>query len=404
MIKKIYLFTLVTIIFFVFYAGDCHKDVKVLTSSCNTEVSKEYNHEKSADVSASFNRESIQSMDLFVSGTHGVTEFRIPAMITTLSGTVLAVCDARVDRPGDVPNNVDQVIRRSLDNGQTWDNIRTIVDFPNKEGAADPQLIQDTRTGRIFLFYAFCPGRNDVTSGPNRVRRYLQLQYIYSDDDGITWSLPLVAEHGLKKEGWHSMWPSPGRGTQLKNGRIIVPVTAFETIQPSVAFSHFIYSDDHGKTWNLSGRIGSNTTEATLVEIDENTLLVNARNQFGGKRRIFFSSDSGKSWAEVNFSDELIDPGCQGSLIRVQDGGRDVLVFSNPYHPKRRLNMTVKVSYDNGKTWPYKRTIHAGPSAYSCLTVMPDGEIALLYENGEKGPYEKISFIKVPLDWITNKN
>lgn len=343
--------------------------------------------------------QSPQPKDLFVSGTHGVDEFRIPSMITTVSGTILAVCDARVDRPGDVPNNIDQVIRRSLNNGQTWKEIRTIVDFANQEGAADPQLIQDSETGRIFLFYTYCPGRNDVVSGPNRNRRYLSLQFIYSDDDGITWSLPLVVEHGLKKAGWHSMWPAPGRGTQLKNGRLIVPITVSDTTH---MYSYFIYSDDHGDTWNISGRIGTDINEPTLVEIDENTLLVNARNRTG-KRGIVLSRDRGKSWSEIWFHDELIEPGCQGSCIRVQTADGDILLFSNPEHPKRRRNMTVKISYDDGKTWPVKKSIYAGPSAYSCLTVMPDGEIGLLYENGKESPYEKISFIKFPLEWLINK-
>lgn len=344
--------------------------------------------------------QSPQPVDLFVSGSKGVVEFRIPSMITSNTGTILAVCDARVDRTGDVPNNIDQVIRRSLDNGQTWEEIRTIVDFADQEGAADPQLIQDSGTGRIFLFYTYCPGRNDVTSGPNRNRRYLSLQYIYSDDDGITWSLPLVVEHGLKKAGWHSMWPAPGRGTQLKNGRLIVPITVSDTTH---MYSYYIYSDDNGDTWNISGRIGTDINEPTLVEIDHNTLLVNARNRAGGKRGIVLSKDGGKSWSEVLFHDELIEPGCQGSCIKYHYGNKDILLFSNPEHPRQRVNMTVKISYDDGKTWPDKRTIYDGPSAYSCLTVMPDGEIGLLFENGKESPYEKISFIKFPLEWLINK-
>ena len=341
--------------------------------------------------------QSIHQEDIFISGTKGVVEFRIPSMITTNSGALLAVCDARVDRMGDVPNNIDQVIRRSLNNGQTWEDIRTIVDFANQEGAADPQLVQDAGTGRVFLFYTYCPGRNNVIHGPNRNRRYLSLQYIYSDDDGISWSLPLVVEYGLKKEGWHSMWPAPGRGTQLDNGRLIVPITVSDTSQ---MYSYYIYSDDHGDSWDISGNIGTDINEPTLVEIDESTLLVNARNRTG-KRAIVHSRDKGNSWSEIIFHKDLIEPGCQGSCIRIRDvNGDNILLFSNPEHPKQRMNMTVKVSYDNGQSWPLKRTVYKGPSAYSCLTMMPDGEIGLLYENGQESPYEKISFAKFPLEWI----
>jgi len=337
--------------------------------------------------------------DLFISGTQGVAEFRIPSMITTSSGTVIAVCDARVDRQGDVPNNIDQVIRRSLDNGQSWDEMRTIVDFANQEGAADPQLIQDSETERIFLFYTYCPGRNEIATGPNRNRRHLSLQYIFSDDDGITWSLPIVVEHGLKKQGWHSMWPGPGRGTRLSNGRLIVPVTVSDTLN---MHSYFLYSDDNGDNWDISGNIGTDINEPTLVEIDENTLLVNARNTTGN-RAIVLSRDNGNSWSEIIYHKDLIEPGCQGSCIRIRDtNGENIILFSNPEHPKERRNMTVKISYDNGKSWPRKKTVYEGPSAYSCLTVMPDGEIGLLYENGIESPYEKISFVKFPLDWIVN--
>ncbi len=342
----------------------------------------------------------IRPVDLFESGTKGVVEFRIPSMITCQTGAILAVCDARVERAGDVPNNIDQVIRRSLDNGQTWEEVRTIVNFVNQEVAADPQLVQDAGTGRVFLFYTYCPGRNNMIHGPNRNRRYLSLQYIFSDDDGITWSLPLVVEHGLKKQGWHSMWPAPGRGTQLTDGRLIIPITVSDTTH---MYSYFIYSDDHGDNWNISGKIGTNINEPTLVEIDRNNLLVNARNRDGGKRGIVISEDKGESWSEIIFHDELIEPDCQGSCIRVKTGDSNILLFSNPEHPKQRRNMTVKLSYDNGKTWPQRKTIYEGPSAYSCLNEMPDGEIGLMYEHGKDSPYEKISFVKFPIDWITKK-
>jgi len=345
--------------------------------------------------------QSLQSVDLFESGTHGVAEFRIPSMITLENGTILAVCDARVDRPGDVPNNIDQVIRRSTDGGESWEAIRTIVDFANQEGAADPSLLQDVKTGRIFLFYTYCPGRNEIESGPNRNRRHLSLQYIYSDDNALSWSIPLVVEHGLKKEGWHSMWPAPGRGTQLVNGRLIVPITVSDTDN---MHSYYVYSDDHGDSWGISENIGTGINEPTLVEIKETTLMVNARNNTG-KRAIVFSRDQGKSCENIIYHKDLTEPGCQGSCIRIQDAnGNDILLFSNPEHPEHRQNMTVKISYDNGKTWSHKKSVYEGPSAYSCLTLLPDGDLGLLYENGKNSPYEKISFIKFPLNWVRNNN
>jgi sialidase-1 len=346
--------------------------------------------------------QSLEPNDIFISGTEGVHEFRIPAMITLSSGTVITACDARVDRKGDVPNNIDQMVKRSTDNGKTWGKIITAVNFANQEGAGDPSLIQDAKTGRVFLFYTYCPGRNDVPEGGNAKQRHLSLQYVFSDDEGITWSIPQVVEHGLKKEGWHSMWPGPGRGTVLSDERLIVPITVFDFEH---MYSYYIYSDDHGNSWDISGMIGMDVNEPTLVEIDENKLLVNARNtNRDGKRAIVTSEDRGKTWSEISYHEDLPDPTCQGSCIRIKDKkGKNILIFSNAADPKKRQNMTVTISYDNGKSWPMKRTVYEGPSAYSCLTVLQDGEIGLFYENGIESPYEKISFVKFPLDWVSDK-
>jgi sialidase-1 len=344
--------------------------------------------------------QDLNPVDIFVSGTEGVTEFRIPSMITTQSGKVLAVCDARVDKSGDVPNNVDQMIRRSSDNGKTWEDIRTIIDFPNMEGAADPQLMQDESTGRIFLFYCYSPGRNEIREGPNRYRRHLNLHYVYSDDDGTSWSLPIVVEHGIKKEGWHSLWPGPGRGTTLESGRLIVPVSVLDTAQ---MYSYYLYSDDHGQSWQLSSLVGTNINEPTMVELQNGSLLVNARNRTG-HRALVTSNDAGISWSEPLYHEQLQEPSCQGSMINYVNEGKDILIFSNPDNPGKRRNMSVKVSHDNGNTWKVRKVIHEGPAAYSCLTILPNGNIGLLYENGEKSPYEKISFVELNASQLLSTN
>jgi len=212
--------------------------------------------------------------------------------------------------------------------------------------------------------------------------------------------MPQVVEHGIKKEGWHSMWPAPGRGTVLSNGRLAVPVTVYDLEN---YHTYIVYSDDHGDSWQLSNKVGTTINEATLVELDEHKLFVNARNRTGN-RAIVRSDDGGESWSEITYHEELPDPTCMGSCIGIKDKkGKNVLIFSNAANQNQRSHMTVKLSYDNGKTWPAQRLIYEGPAAYSCLTVMPDGEIGLLYENGEKSPYEKISLIKFPIDWIADK-
>jgi len=342
------------------------------------------------------NAQKTETLDLFISGNENVKEFRIPSMITTQKGTVLAVCDARVDRSGDVPNNIDQVIKRSSDNGKTWSALEKAVNFPNMEGAADPSLVQDKVTGRIFLFYGYSAGRNNVTKGLNRDKRYLSLHYVFSDDEGQSWSLPIVVEHGLKKEGWHSLWPGPGRGLQLKNNRLIMPVTVYEDNNIN---TYYLFSDNHGASWDISVRIGVNINEPTIVELDNGDLLMNCRNRTK-KRALVTSSDNGATWSEPLYHEALIEPSCQGSFIATTYKGKSLLLFSNPSSIKGRKNMTIKGSFDNGKTWPIEKQIYEGSSAYSCLTILPNGEVGLLYENGEKSPYQKISFTSLKIKEI----
>ncbi len=337
---------------------------------------------------------------IFKKGDAGIAEFRIPSLITTINGTVLAVCDGRVDRSGDVPNNIDLVMRR-LEKGKEWSPITRIVDFAGKHGAADPSLVQDKNTGRIFLFYGFCPGRNNVTEGANRDRRHLMLQYVSSDDDGQSWSTPIHIDYEIREDNWHSAWSSPGRGVQLENGRLVIPCTIYKT--DGHMYSSLVHSDDHGNTWECSDVV-ADINEPTLVELANGNLMVNARNQIAPRkhRASITSIDGGLSWGEVKIEEQLPDPNCQGSLIRntfnVRGEELDLLIFSNNATSDGRKNLSVSISEDDGKTWKSKIRIHEGPSAYSCLTILPDGNIGLLYENGEKSPYERISFIKLKIN------
>ena len=337
---------------------------------------------------------------LFKKGDAGIAEFRIPSLITTIKGTLLAVCDGRVDRSGDVPNNIDLVMRRQVKE-QDWESIKRIVNFAGNHGAADPSLVQDRTTGRIFLFYGFCPGRNNITEGPNRDRRHLMLQYVFSDDDGESWSTPIHIDYEIRKDNWHSSWPSPGRGLQLKNGRLVVPCTIYKTTKQM--YSSLVYSDDHGESWQCSDA-AVDINEPTLVELSNGNLMVNARNQIPPRRyrAVTCSNDGGENWGEVKIEEQLPDPNCQGSLIRnvfFKDKKElDLLILSNNATNDGRKNLTVTISNDDGKTWNSKILIHEGPSAYSCLTILPNGNIGLLYENGKKSPYEAISFIKLKIN------
>lgn len=342
-----------------------------------------------------------EPINLFEKGDDGIAEFRIPSMITTIKGTVIAVCDARIDRSGDVPNNIDLVMRKLEKGSNEWTPLKRIVNFAGKHGAADPSLLQDRETGRIFVFYAFCPGRNNITEGPNRERRHLMVQYVYSDDEGESWSNPIHVDYTLREDNWQSIWSAPGRGVQLKNGKLIIPCTINK--ETKVMATILVYSDDHGETWDKI-EVAEKINEPQMVELANGDWMVNARNQmeFRQCRAVTISKDMGKTWSQPVGDRNLPDPNCQGSIIqnifKVGKEKKDLLVLSNNNTGKGRRNMTVKLSDDNGKTWKYKKLIHEGPSAYSCLTILPNGNIGLLYESGEKSPYEGIAFVEIKLE------
>jgi sialidase-1 len=142
-----------------------------------------------------------------------------------------------------------------------------------------------------------------------------------------------------------------------------------------------------------------------VVQRTDGSLLLNMRNYDRGHRAraIAASQDGGLSWSKPSHDEALIEPVCQASLCRcslAKDGGRDRLLFCNPAHTGKRENLTLRMSYDEGRTWPLGRVLWAGPAAYSCLALLGDGTILCLYERGAKQPYEKISLVRVALEWL----
>ena len=211
----------------------------------------------------STSKEIFSSIDLFKNGDNGIANYRIPSLITTNKGTLLAVCDARVDRAGDLPNNIDLALRRSTDNGETWSKTQFIVDYPGTEGGGDPAMIVDRETGVIWLFYVY--GAEGV--GINQSQQGFgldaqQLMVINSNDDGHSWSEPRNITREVKDSTWFGTFYASGRGLQTRNGRLIVPLMvrkAFGTSQNDHAY--LIYSDDHGKSWHTSQSAGQRMGE-----------------------------------------------------------------------------------------------------------------------------------------------
>lgn len=344
--------------------------------------------------------QSLEKVDVFVGGENGYFGFRIPSLITTKTGTVLAFCEGRKTSLSDDGDH-DLVLRRSTDHGRTWQKLQLV----HEEGGdavvtiGNPTAVVDQSTGRVWL------SMNRNTSA---------VLITFSDDDGVSWApiKDITAKVSRPNWGWYAL--GPGVGIQITRGphrgRLLLPANHRETKDRSgPSTSHVIYSDDHGQTWNIGGDIGLHTNECQLVETvarDSSELLINMRNHWArsgnrpdlaGRRLVSRSRDGGASWSEPVRDEQLIDPTCQASLIRFAwpgDKEKSVLLFANPDHLLKRHRTTVRASFDEGKTWPMSRLID-GWSGYTGLTRLADGRIGLIYERDRS---QKITFVAIGLD------
>ena len=344
-----------------------------------------------------------EQTDVFVAGEDGVTEYRIPVLVTANSGALLAICDARVDRPGDAPNNIDLVMKRSLDGGRTWGSLKRLAN-PGKGAAADSCAVVDRHTGTVWVFFGYYPeGIGSRNAQRGLYGPTVMIWSVKSDDEGETWSKPIDVTAMVKKPEWRAGSPGPGAGIQTRSGRLIIPRYYLKGLD--YHGSHVMYSDDHGKTWKIGDEVQAEgkTDETQVAELADGSLLLNMRGSTGNYRKVARSIDGGISWSEVSKDAFLIEPRCQASLLRFTDRltyVKDRLLFSNPAS-RQRENMTVRLSYDEGKSWPIAKQLHAGPSAYSCLTVLSDMTVGCLYERGQQSPYEKITLARFSLEWLT---
>lgn len=334
-------------------------------------------------------------VDVFLSGTEGYHTFRIPALVSTPSGTLLAICEGRKTSAAD-HGDVDLVLKRSFDGGKIWGPLELIYEEggDDKITIGNPCPVVDKKTGIIWL--PFTRNNNDVfiTS---------------SDDDGKTWSEPQRITSQVKKN-WTWYATGPGNGIQLQRGphqdRLVIPcdhrVNGITDRRES-SRSHVFFSDDHGKSWKIGGATESRMNECAVVELSDSSLMLNMRSFRGSsKRAVSVSRDGGHTWNVPVDDDNLIEPVCQASCIRYtwsDSAGRSRLLFSNPATPQDRRRMTVRLSYDEGSTWPKSKLLYEGSAAYSCLSRLPDGNIGLIYERDE---YRKITFAGFTLEWLTD--
>jgi sialidase-1 len=339
--------------------------------------------------------------NVFTGGQEGYHTFRIPSVIMSPKGTMLAFCEGRKNGGGD-SGDIDLILKRSTNGGETWDKLQVVWD-DGVNTCGNPCPVVDQPTGVVWLLLTHNPGgdkESRIMAGTSPGARTVWVSH--SADDGLTWSRPSEITKAVKPAGWTWYATGPGVGIQMRSGRLVTPCD-HAVAGTRKGYSHVIFSDDHGATWQLGGAAGPGCNESQVAELSDGSLLLNMRGYQGlNRRRVATSRDGGLTFSQPRADPALIEPVCQASLLRYPEGNSDGpcrLLFSNPASLKRE-KMTVRLSSDEGKTWPVARELYGGPSAYSCLTVLPDGSIGCLFERGTKSPYENIAFARFTLDWL----
>jgi sialidase-1 len=342
--------------------------------------------------------------DVFRAGEGAYRSYRIPALVRSNKGTLLAFCEGRKNSAAD-SGNIDVILRRSFDAGKTWSPVQIVADM-GTDTVGNPAPVVDRRTGAILLLLTSNPGtvtERQITEASVPSGRSIWI--VRSQDDGVTWSAPVDITAQVKRADWTWYATGPGNGIQLRSGRLVIACDHNRKDDNS-RHSHLIYSDDGGAAWKIGAVAEDNTNESAVAELKDGSLLLDMRSYHGKNRRAEqISRDAGLTLGPLKLVDALIEPVCQASLISASPPGRGPngrLLFSNPAST-RRANLTVRWSQDDGRTWTASRAIYEGPSAYSSLAMLDGRSAGLLYERGKEGPYEKIVFARIGLNWIRGR-
>ncbi|TDC33689.1 sialidase family protein, partial [Kribbella albertanoniae] len=359
----------------------------------------------------------VEDAPLFQQRTDGYACFRIPAIVRTASGTVLAFAEGRVADCGD-DGDIDVVLRRSTDGGKTWGPLQ-VVSEGSGSTHGNPVPIVDDRTGRIVLVTTH-NGAAPCTNGCDR-DPYVQT----SDDSGATWTAPREMTEG-KLPSWNFWYATgPMHGIQLQHGRhagrLIVGASfeSYDGVGAHVYGTHLLYSDDSGQTWHIGATTSRDdgtviAQEVTVVELADGRIysLARERGTDPGSRAYAISSDGGESFDRpFRTLPRLAMPDVQGSLLRFSarnDGDRrNRILFSAPAHPAAREVMAIRSSYDEARTWDawqQGKVFYWGPTAYSDLVRLEGDQAALLYEAGVATPYESIRYARFNEAYLATPN
>ena len=377
----------------------------------------------------------LEKINLFENETDGYKNYRIPGLLVTANGTVLATCEARRTSGKDW-DQIDILLRRSTDGGRTWSAPRAIANVPGPKLKNPLALALSTVDPTTVTYHNFVLIAD--RAGPVHAvfcLEYYRCFYMRSDDEGVTFSTPVeitsTFEAFRKDYDWKVIATGPAHGLQLANGRLLVPVwlslaTGRNAHRPSVTAT--IYSDDRGKTWKR-GEIAVPDTaewvypnETIAVQLVDGRVMLNVRSESPTHRRLVTTSPDGATqWTTPKFDQALLEPICMASILRLStttQSDKNRILFANPDSlakakdkklpgdRRERRNLSVKLSYDEGSTWAVNRVLEPGLSSYSDLAVLRDGTILCLYERvstkGESGANGGfISMARFNLEWLT---
>ncbi len=369
----------------------------------------------------------LEKTNLFEEGKDGFACYRIPGIVVTTNGTVLAYCEARKYSASDW-GELEIHMRRSTDGGRTWSPAKQVAHLAprigtrnlshwDKAGPPSAEVVPQTVNNAVAI-----ADRNGTVHFLYCVE-YMRAFYLRSDDDGVTWSKPVEITYAFDQYrpdlDWQVIGIGPGHAIQLQSGRLVAPFWMNTTNHAARlrGGSGVVYSDDHGKTWQRGDIVLAKGNEPDIAELPDGRVLVTARNSDPRNRRmVAYSRDGATGWTAPAFAEDLLEPGCMAGLVSHPGTGgtnRALLLFSHPNTAERdhkaRANVTIHASADSGKTWPVSRLLQAGPSAYSDLAVLPDGTVLCFYESGtpeaavkhkRPWPYSHLTLARFNLEWL----